>query len=394
MNPSFLVLVAVLGALVIAWLGWPLLRPAPGPMAWPMHAIPTRPALRNRWPLLIGALAVTLAAAGAAWWRSHEAAASPPADAARAAAVARVQVEVELLRSHVQEHPDDAAAWEKLGVSHAALGHRTEALEALRRARSVRPDDATVLAELALAIVVADPKDASDEPARLVARALELEPANAKALAFAGTLALQRKDYAAAIRYWETLARIEPPDSAVGRQLQVGLAEAHKRIDIVQRAASSPAGATRNASRSGARGTGAATAVGHAEAGHAEPGPAPGGSAHVGGHVSLAAALRARVEPDDTVFVYARATEPGHPPLAVLRRKVRDLPFAFTLDDTLAMAPDAHLSAAERVVVGARISKSGQAVALPGDLEGHTEPVTVGRSDLELEIDRIVPARP
>jgi cytochrome c-type biogenesis protein CcmH len=166
-------------------------------------------------------------------------------------------------------------------------------------------------------------------------------------------------------------------------------------VDVVQRAASAPAGGTRTAGSSDARG-GTVTPALATSAGAARPevAAAAWGPGRVAGHVSLAAALRARVEPDDTVFVYARATEPGRPPLAVLRRKVRDLPFAFTLDDTLAMAPDARLSAAESVVVGARISKSGQAAPLPGDLEGHTEPVKVGRSDLEVEIDRLVPARP
>jgi cytochrome c-type biogenesis protein CcmH len=355
-------------------------------MALPMHAIPTRPAWRARWPLLVGALVVTLAAAAGAWWRAQDPVPAEPVDAARAAAIARVKVQVEVLSAQVQAQPDDEAAWERLGLSHAALGHRAEALEALRRAQGLRPDDATVLAELALAIVVADRKDMSDEPARLVARALALEPANPKALALAGTLALQRKDYATAIQHWEALARIEPPDSPVGRQLQASLTEARKRVDVVQRTASAPAGGTRTAGVAGARS--AATAA------QTEAAPGAGGPARVAGTVSLAAGLRARVEPDDTVFVYARATEPGRPPLAVLRKKVRDLPLAFTLDDSLAMASGTRLSGAERVVVGARISKSGQAMALPGDLEGHLEPVNVGRTDLQLEIDRIVPARP
>jgi cytochrome c-type biogenesis protein CcmH len=38
------------------------------------------------------------------------------------------------------------------------------------------------------------------------------------------------------------------------------------------------------------------------------------------------------------------------------------------------------------VVVGARISKSGQAMPQPGDLEGLSAPVTVGTSGVDIAI--------
>jgi cytochrome c-type biogenesis protein CcmH len=111
----------------------------------------------------------------------------------------------------------------------------------------------------------------------------------------------------------------------------------------------------------------------------------------VSGTVDLAAPLRARASPDDTVFVFARAAEGPRMPLALMRRQVRDLPLTFTLDDSMAMAPGATLSGAARVVVGARISKSGQAMPQPGDLEGVSAPVAPGARDLRITIDRAIP---
>jgi len=368
MTPAVLVLAVVLAALAGAWLTRPWWRTAavPARMAVPIDTAPRSRALH------LSVAGVALAGIAAlAWWGIDRSGAEReaelrPASAAvpSAAAIAQVKATIERLQAQVQSQPDDAKAWETLGVSHAALGHHGEALQALRRAQQLRPDDATVLAETALSLVIADPKSAAGEPTTLIARALALEPSNRKALALAGTLALQRHDYPDAVRHWEALARVEPADSPAGRQLQVGLAEARSRVALV-------------AARSASSATG--------KAGSAAP--------RISGTVTLAAGLRAKVEPDDTVFVYARALDAAGPPLAVVKRQVRDLPFGFTLDDSASMS-GARLSSANRVAVGARVSKSGQGVAHPGDLEGRISPVSLGSADVKLEIDTVVPAKP
>ena len=76
-----------------------------------------------------------------------------------------------------------------------------------------------------------DPQGRVGEPARLVERALQLVPKNTKVLALAGSLALDRKDYAAAMRYWEQLARAEPAGSAPARQARLSIAQAQRLAD-------------------------------------------------------------------------------------------------------------------------------------------------------------------
>ena len=69
-----------------------------------------------------------------------------------------------------------------------------------------------------------------------------------------------------------------------------------------------------------------------------------------------------------------------------------DQPLTVTLDDSHAMVPQMNLSSAARVVVGARISRSGSAQSQPGDLETLSDPIVTSRTDaIELVIDRIVP---
>ena len=105
----------------------------------------------------------------------------------------------------------------------------------------------------------------------------------------------------------------------------------------------------------------------------------------------LSAALQAQAAPEDTVFIFARPAEGARMPLAIMRKQVKDLPFDFKLDDSQAMSPAARLSGAKRVIVGARISKSGQAMPQPGDLEGLSAPVDVVAAGVVVEIKTKLP---
>jgi cytochrome c-type biogenesis protein CcmH len=110
--------------------------------------------------------------------------------------------------------------------------------------------------------------------------------------------------------------------------------------------------------------------------------------ATITGRVTLGAATQGKVSPDDTVFIFARAPTGSRMPLAILRKKVSELPLDFKLDDSLAMSPAANLSSAPEVVVGARISKSGSAVPQPGDWQALSAPIKPGATGVNLEINQ------
>ena len=113
--------------------------------------------------------------------------------------------------------------------------------------------------------------------------------------------------------------------------------------------------------------------------------PPPAG---ISGAVSLAPEVGARVAPTDTVFIFARAARGPRMPLAIVRRQVRDLPLEFSLDDSMAMTPNMRLSAFPEVVVGARVSRSGNAAPQAGDFEIVSKPVGSNTSGLELVISQ------
>ncbi len=108
----------------------------------------------------------------------------------------------------------------------------------------------------------------------------------------------------------------------------------------------------------------------------------------VSGTVSLDPAFKARVAATDIVFIFARSTDrPTGPPLVAMRKTVKDLPLTFTLDDSMAMMPNLNLSSATSIVVGVRISKTGNVTPSPGDIQGFSQPVKVGAKGISITID-------
>jgi cytochrome c-type biogenesis protein CcmH len=71
--------------------------------------------------------------------------------------------------------------------------------------------------------------------------------------------------------------------------------------------------------------------------------------------------------------------------------RVSDLPLTFTLDDSSAMSPEMTLSKFPMVVVGARVSRSGDAMPRTGDLVGQVGPVETGSTKLTITIDSVQP---
>jgi cytochrome c-type biogenesis protein CcmH len=89
------------------------------------------------------------------------------------------------------------------------------------------------------------------------------------------------------------------------------------------------------------------------------------------------------------VFIYAKAQTGPPMPLAAKRLQVKDLPATVILDDSMAMMPQFTLSAFDTLIVGARVSKSGNAVGQDGDLYTEQEQVAHGDT-VTLSIDSVL----
>jgi cytochrome c-type biogenesis protein CcmH len=276
---------------------------------------------------------------------------------------AQISAMVDKLAERLKAQPDDADGWSMLGRTYSVLGRHADALKAYQKAMNLRKDDATLVADYADALAVNNNRTLDGEPMKYVERALKLEPLNLKALFLAGTHAFDNKDYAGAVKFWEKAAKSAPPENAFVQQIQPALAEA-RQLGGLPAAPQSMDSVVKQVTAAG--------------------------KGSVSGAVTLASALAKQANPEDTVFVFARPSEGSRMPLAILRKQVKDLPLKFTLDDSMAMSPANALSGASKVIIGARVSKSGNAVPQPGDLSGQSNPVPVGATGVQFEIKEIV----
>jgi cytochrome c-type biogenesis protein CcmH len=278
----------------------------------------------------------------------------------------------EKLAERMAKNPDDPTGWLMLGRAYKALQRFPEAAQALAEADKRKPNDPEILVEYGEALALTHGRHLAGAPLRLVERALEIDPDNQRALTLAGSAAFEARDYKHAIGYWERLLKQPGLDPELGQALQAGIAQAR----LLQ------------------GGQGQAQGQGKKSAGAPAPkvaaSPATAANETVRGEVKLAEALHGRASPDDTVFIFARAAQGPPMPLAVVRKQVKDLPVRFTLDDSMAMAPNLKLSAFSEVVITARISKSGNAKAQSGDLQGASQAVKPGTSGVVISIDQVV----
>jgi cytochrome c-type biogenesis protein CcmH len=137
----------------------------------------------------------------------------------------QVQALVDRLATRMKSNPDHPEGWILLGRSYGAFGRFGEAAEAYANAVQRLPDDARLLADYADALAMAQGR-LQGEPEVLIARSLAADPRNVKALALAGSAAFERKDYPAAIRNWEQILPLVPPESQGARSTLANIAEA------------------------------------------------------------------------------------------------------------------------------------------------------------------------
>jgi cytochrome c-type biogenesis protein CcmH len=283
---------------------------------------------------------------------------------------------IETLAEKMKANPDDPNGWVLLGRSYLKLGRYDDSAAAFAEAAKRMPEVAALLADQAEAIAMAQGKSLAGRPSELLKRALALDPNDPKTVAMSGAAAAERKDFDGAIKLYTHLKSLVQPGSEDAQQIDQAIAE----LGAMKNGKAAPSVA-------------AASAATPVPAAPAAAAAAPSGAAggNVSGRVEIDPKLGAKMAPGDKLFIYARNAEGSRMPLAILQASAGDLPKTFTLTDAMAMTPAQTISMAKSVVVEARVSKSGNAMAQSGDLRGSSAPLSPGATNVRIVIDQVVP---
>lgn len=260
------------------------------------------------------------------------------------------------LAAKLEKNPDDGAGWVLLGNSYVKIGKYAEAVKAYEQATKKITDNAQLYADYADALAATNDYKLEGLPVELANQALKIDARNIKAKMLLATAAYDRQDYKEAIALWEKIITELPKEAEIIPDIKAAIAKAQ-----------SLAGETKSTSVQ-------KVAV----------------NAGIRGTVRLSPALTKALDANATLFVFARAAQGAPMPIAIVRASAKDLPYQFQLDDTSAIMPSNKLSQADAVVVVARISKSGDAKPISGDLQGMSAVMKPVGENVEIEINEVL----
>ena len=268
------------------------------------------------------------------------------------------------LKAHLAQQPDDQQGWMLLAQTYGAMRRPSDARDAYDQALRLDPNNSVAMVGWSESDSLSRRDHRIDgRSLELLERAVKLDPQSQRGLWLLGISQFQRDHYSEAAATWRQLQPLLDPDSTVAKAVAEQIAVADARVHDggkVAPEASTPA------------------------TGHEAQGPA------LQVQIALSPALKHKLAPGDTLFVYARAEQGPPMPLAVARLDAAALPATVTLTDAMGMTPQLKLSSVPRVFVGARISRSGQAIAQAGDLEGDAGVVDVNtQTPIRISIDEV-----
>ena len=349
------------------------------------QAAPASAPARTRTGFAVALAVALLLPAGAIllYWQLGAPRALDPANlVARSGEGADIEAAIAQLAEKMKQDPDNAEGWALLGRAYKSTRRFADARDALKRAHDLLPDDADLMVEYAETLVLSSSDHRIQGDAlTLIDKAIQTNPQNQKGLWLAGIADSQAGKYAEAVKKWNTLLPLLPPGSNVADSVQEQIAQAEALRD----GKPLPAPSTQPPPET-------SKAAAAAEAGANEAQAAATSGPRILVTVALDPRLKDKVAPGDTLFVFAKAASGPAMPLAIAKLSAAQLPASVTLTDAMSMMPNMNLSAFAQIVIGARISKSGQAIAQSGDLQALSAPLPNSRSEpVELTIDQAVP---
>lgn len=258
------------------------------------------------------------------------------------------------IEQRLNDNPDDLEAWKVTSRTYLALGKYAEAENAYKNILRLEGESAETFAALADTAGLKAGGQVTDASINYALKALKLNPSNRQALWLAGLGSAQRNDMPSARDFW---SRLVPLLDSVPEQQQ-------ELRDII---AQSFQNSEQNTPATNVQGSGLTV------------------------NVSLSPEMAQLVDPQDIVFVFAKAKQGPPAPLAAKKLRVSDLPTVLNLTDSDAMMAQLTISKFDDILISARVSKSGQPIPQTGDLESvPVETKNDSQDNIEVQISYII----
>ncbi|ESP90484.1 c-type cytochrome biogenesis protein CcmI [Pseudoalteromonas luteoviolacea] len=260
------------------------------------------------------------------------------------------------LRTKLANSGDDAVAWMLLGRVAMSLNDYEMAMQAFDKALAMQPDNHNVLVNYSQALLIEGSESSVNRAARMLSSVLRKDPQNIDAVSLLALIAYQREDWLEAKSAFELLLTTVQPNDPRYNMIKQRIDEVTKKLGE----SASPIGAA---------------------------GP------ELSVRVYLDDKLKAQLPDNATLFVFAKAANGPRMPLAVQKLTVFNLPLDVTLNDSMAMLPDLKLSNFDEVVITARISVDDSVMTQAGELEGHSDVITLNkdlRQQVSVTISRVI----
>ena len=271
------------------------------------------------------------------------------------------------LEQYLEANKGELKDWVMLGRSYKYMGRYGEAANAYTAANALQLNPQVML-EHAEVLALMNDKKFNAEARELILKALTMAPDNVNTLWFAGVAEFQFGNYREAIEYLSQLSSVAAEDAEVSNSIRFYIEQAREQL----------------------------IAAGEEVASMEELLPMtkslPDSQVSLQVAIDVSDEVRNNFTGTDVVFVYAKALKGPKMPLAAQRITLADLPTTVVLDDSMGMVEGMNLSAFNQVVVSARVTRTGTAIAQSGDYIGKVVVEDVASAkQLSVNIDSMVP---
>ena len=256
------------------------------------------------------------------------------------------------LRERLLEQPDDVRGWTLLANALMSTGRYPEAVTAYERLVQLEPRSPEFLVRLADALAMSNNGSLAGQATQLITEALALDPEQIQGLWLAGIAAEERGEPIQALDFWRRLEPLVVDQPELLSEVRVMIGRASTELQKNQAQMAEPLWIA----------------------------------------VSITPDLLGSVTSEDTLFLYARV--PDGPPMPVAARKLPALPLPrqIILDDRATVMTAGSLLDHRQLVVGAHISRSGNAMKSSGDLLGMTNPFDPAQTqELAVVVNKRIP---